>query len=94
MRKSTIPEWAIARGRLEEDGSGDELVHEVQFVSNLVVSGSSLEYRDLTPSERTTADKLLRMGVLIETPVGSKKVELAEAWRRAIAKRRNRKLRS
>ncbi len=90
MRKSTIPEWAIARGRLQKVDSGDEVVQDMQFISYLVVFGSSVDYGGLTPSERTTTDRLLRMGVLVEaeSDAGSKKVKLAEAWRRAIENRR------
>ena len=91
MRKSTIPEWAIARAKLQEVDPGDEIMQDAQFISYLVVFGSSLEYGDLTPSERTTADRLLRMGVLVEDEGGSRKVKLAEAWRRAVENRqRNR----
>ena len=61
----------------------------MQFISYLVVFGSSLEYGNLTPSEQATTDRLLRMGVLIEA--GSKKVKLAEAWRMAIEDRQKNK---
>ena len=90
MRKSTIPEWAIARERLQKVDSSDELVQDMQFISYLVVFGSSVEYADLTPSERSTTDRLLRMGVLVEaeSESGSKKVRLSEAWRGAIEDRR------
>ena len=93
MRKSTIPEWAIARERIQKEESADEIVQDMQFMSYLVVFGSSIEYKDLAASERTTIDRLLRMGVLIEadSEAGSKKVKLAEAWRRAIEGRRERK---
>lgn len=62
----------------------------MQFISYLVVFGSSVEYAGLTPSERTTTDRLLRMGVLVEaeSETGTKRVKLAEAWRRAIEDRR------
>ncbi len=64
----------------------------MQFISYLVVFGSSVEYADLSASERTTTDRLLRMGVLVEaeSDSGSKKVKLAEAWRRAVEGRRER----
>jgi hypothetical protein len=88
MRKSTIPEWAIARERLQEVDPGDEIMRDMQFISYLVVFGSSVEYRDLTPSERTSADRLLRMGVLVEDEPGSKRVKLTETWRRAVENRR------
>ncbi len=89
MRKSTIPEWAIAKPRPQRADSGDELVREMQIISYLVVFGSSVEYSSLTPPERATTDRLLRMGVLVEveTESGSKKLKLAEAWRRAIENR-------
>lgn len=65
-------------------------MQDMQFISYLVVFGSSLEYSDLTPSERNTADRLLRMGVLVEadSEAERKKVKLAESWRRAIEGRR------
>lgn len=90
MRKSTIPEWAIARERQQKIEPGDEVVQDMQFVSYLVVFGSSVQYDDLSPSERATTDRLLRMGVLeeAESDAGGKKVKLTEAWRRAIENRR------
>jgi len=90
MRKSTIPGWAIARERMQKEDSGDEIVQDMQFISYLVVFGSSVEYADLSASERSTTDRLLRMGVLVEadSDAGTKKVKLAEAWRRAIEGRR------
>ncbi|MGA2664270.1 MAG: hypothetical protein ABSF83_04935 [Nitrososphaerales archaeon] len=88
MRKSTIPEWAIARKRPSKVDPKDDLVQDMQFISYLVVFGTSAEYTDLTPSERTATDRLLRMGVLVEAEPGSKKVKLAESWRRAVESRR------
>jgi hypothetical protein len=90
LRKSTIPEWAIARERQQKAEPGDEIVQDMQFISYLVVFGSSAVYEDLTPSERATTDRLLRMGVLeeAESEAGGKKVKLAEAWRKAIENRR------
>lgn len=90
MRKSTIPEWAIARERLQEVDPGDEITQDMQFISYIVVFGSSMEYEALTASERTTADRLLRMGVLVEADPdeGTKKIKLAEPWRQAIENRR------
>jgi hypothetical protein len=89
-RKSTIPEWAIARERLQEVDPGDEITQDMQFISYVVVFGSSVEYDNLTASERTTADRLLRMGVLVEADPDAvtKKIKLAEAWRLAIEGRR------
>ncbi len=90
MRKSTIPEWAIARERLQEVDPGDEITQDMQFISYVLVFGSSAEYDSLTPSERATADRLLRMGVLVELDpdAGTKKIKLGEAWRLAIENRR------
>jgi hypothetical protein len=88
MRKSTIPGWAVARDKIQKVDSGDELVQDMQFISYLVVFGSSVEYGSLTPSEQITTDRLLRMGVLVEAEAGSKKVKLAEAWRVAVEDRR------
>lgn len=64
-------------------------MQDMQFISYLVVFGSSVEYGDLTPSERNTADRLLRMGVLVEaeSEEEGKKVKLAESWRRVIEDR-------
>ena len=83
MRKSTIPEWALARERFQMLNSDDELVQDMQFISYLLVFGSSVSYRDLTSMERTTADRLLRMGVLIEVEGPTKKIMLTKAWKRA-----------
>lgn len=93
MRKSTIPGWAIAREKVQKVDSADELVQDMQFISYLVVFGSSLEYSSLTPSEQVTTDRLLRMGVLVEAEAeaGSKKVKLAEAWRMAVEDRQKSK---
>jgi hypothetical protein len=88
MRKSTIPGWAVARDKIQKVDSGDELVQDMQFISYLVVFGSSVEYGNLTPSEQITTDRLLRMGVLVEAEAGSKKVKLVEAWRVAVEDRR------
>jgi hypothetical protein len=90
LRKSTIPEWAIARERQQKVEPGDEVVQHMQFISYLVVFGSTVKYDDLSPSERATTDRLLRMGVLeeAESDAGVKKVKLTEAWRRAIENRR------
>ena len=90
MRKSTIPEWAIARERQQKVEPGDDVVQDMQFISYLVVFGSSARYDDLSPAQRTTTDRLLRMGVLeeSESDAGGKEVKLAEAWRRAIENRR------
>ena len=49
MRKSTIPEWAIARERIQKEDSADEVVRDMQFMSYLVVFGSSVEYKDRRP---------------------------------------------
>jgi hypothetical protein len=89
LRKSTIPEWAIARPKPQKPDLGDELVRDMQFISYLVVFGSSVDYGGLTPNERATTDRLLRMGVLVEaeSEAGAKKLKLAEAWRRAIEDR-------
>ncbi|MDA4114355.1 MAG: hypothetical protein OK474_09940 [Thaumarchaeota archaeon] len=91
MRKSTIPGWAIARKKIQKVDPGDELVQDMQFISYLVVFGSSVEYANLTHSEQVTTDRLLRMGVLVEAEAGSKKVKLAEAWRTAIEDRQKSK---
>jgi hypothetical protein len=66
-------------------------MQDMQFISYMVVFGSSLEYDGLSPSERATADRLLRMGVLTEGEVdsGSKKVKLTDSWRRAVETRRS-----
>jgi hypothetical protein len=91
VRKSTIPGWAIAREQVQKVDSSDELIKDMQFISYLVVSGSSVKYGNLTPSEQVTTDRLLRMGVLVEAEAGSKKVKLAEAWRMAVEDRQKNK---
>jgi hypothetical protein len=90
MRKSTIPEWAIARERFQMQGSDDELVQDMQFISYLLVFGSFLKYEDLTQMERTTADRLLRMGVLVELEGPGKRIMITKSWRRALENRRHR----
>jgi hypothetical protein len=88
MKKSTIPEWAIARERFQMLTSDDELVQDMQFISYLLVFGSSVNYRDLTSMERTTADRLLRMGVLVELEGPSKRIMLTKPWKRAFEGKR------
>jgi hypothetical protein len=88
MKKSTIPEWAIARERFQMLTSDDELVQDMQFISYLLVFGSSVNYRDLTSMERTTADRLLRMGVLVELEGPSKRIMLNKPWKRAFEGKR------
>ena len=68
MRKSTIPEWAIARKRPSKVDPKDDLVQDMQFISYLVVFGTSAEYTDLTPSERTATDRLLVAGMHLDFP--------------------------
>jgi chromosome condensin MukBEF MukE localization factor len=62
----------------------------MQFISYLVVFGSSVEYSKLSAPERSATDRLLRMGVLEEadSESGAKKLRLTEAWRKAIESRR------
>jgi hypothetical protein len=88
MKKSTIPEWAIARERFQLLSSDDELVQDMQFISYLLVFGSSVNYSELTPMERATADRLLRMGVLLELDGPSRMLMLTKPWKRAIELKR------
>ncbi len=83
----------IARERIQKEESTDEIVQDLQFMSYLVVFGSSVDYKELAASERTTTDRLLRMGVLVEadSEAGVRKVRLSEAWRRAIEGRREKR---
>jgi hypothetical protein len=89
LRKSTIPEWAIARERFQMLSPDDALAQDMQFISYLLIFGASVSYRDLTPMERTTADRLLRMGVLIELEGPTKKIMLTKAWKRAFEGKRS-----
>lgn len=84
MRKSTIPEWAIARERFQMMGTEDEVAQDLQFISYLMVFGSSVKYGDLTQVERSTADRLLRMGVLVEVQGPGKQIMLTKAWKKAV----------
>lgn len=88
MRKSTIPEWAIARERFQMMDSADELAQDLQFISYLLVFGSSVSYKELTPSEKTTADRLLRMGVLLEVEGQGKHIMLSKPWKKAFETKR------
>ena len=88
MKKSTIPEWAIARERFQMLDANDELAQDMQFISYVLVFGTSVKYSELTPIERTSADRLLRMGVLVELDGGDRRVMLAKAWKRAIEGKR------
>jgi hypothetical protein len=90
MKKSTIPEWAIARERCQMLSSDDELAQDMQFISYLLVFGSSVNYKELTAIERTAADRLLRMGVLIEVAGPSRRIMLTKPWKRAIEGKRHR----
>jgi hypothetical protein len=64
-------------------GSDDELAQDLQFISYLLIFGSSVNYGELTPSEKTTADRLLRMGVLIEVEGQGKRIMLTKPWKKA-----------
>lgn len=88
MRKSTIPEWAIARERFQMMSSDDELAQDLQFISYLLVFGSSVDYGELTPSEKTTADRLLRMGVLVDVEGQGKRIMLTKPWKKAFEAKR------
>jgi len=83
LRKSTIPEWAVARERFHMMNTEDELAQNLQFISYLLVFGSSVKYADLTPIEKNTVDRLLRMGVLIELEGPARRVMLTKAWKKA-----------
>jgi hypothetical protein len=87
MRKSTIPEWAIVRERFQRMSQDDELAQDLQFISYLLVFGSSVRYGDLTPMERAAADRLLRMGVLTELAGPGRQIMLTRPWKKAFEKR-------
>lgn len=84
LRKSTIPEWALVRERFQMMSSDDELAQDLQFISYLMVFGSSVKYEDLTQIERSTADRLLRMGVLVEVDGQGKQIMLTKSWKKAV----------
>ena len=69
--------------------SDDELVLDMQFISYVLVFGSSVNYRDLTPMERATADRLLRMGVLVELEGATRRIMLTKTWKRAFEGKRH-----
>ncbi len=83
MKKSTIPEWAIARERFQLMGPEDELAQDIQFISYLLVFDSSADYDSLTQMEKTTADRLLKMGVLVEVDGRRSRIMLAKPWKKA-----------
>src|SRR5689334_15469532 len=83
LRKSTIPEWAAARGRLSLD-PGDELMQDILFISYVLASQTPVSYDALNSVEKETADRLLRMGVITEKLDGGRRIELARAWRKAL----------
>jgi hypothetical protein len=64
--------------------SDDELVQNMQFISYLLVFGTSLNYEGLTPMEKMTADRLLRMGVLVEVGEEDRSIMLAKPWKKAV----------
>jgi hypothetical protein len=86
VRKSTIPEWAVARAKLSIE-SGDSEMQALLFISYVLASESPVEYGDLNQMERNAADRLLRMGVLLEAKGSDRRLELAKPWRRAFESR-------
>jgi hypothetical protein len=88
LKKSTIPEWAIARERFQMMGPEDELAQDIQFISFLLVFNSSADYDSLTQMEKTTADRLLRMGVLVEAGGRRSQIMLAKPWKKAFDSKR------
>jgi hypothetical protein len=88
MRKSTIPEWALARERFQMANADDEIAQDVQFISYLLVFDSAVAYDELTEMEKSTADRLLRMGVLVDVNVKDRRIMLAKPWKRAFESRR------
>lgn len=88
MKKSTIPGWAIARERFQMLGPDDELAQDIQFISYLLVFDSSTDYDSLTPMEKTTADRLLRMGVLVEANGDHGQIVLSKSWKKAFESKR------
>jgi len=90
MKKSTIPEWAIERERFQMLSSEDELVQDVHFISYLLVFSSSVSYDGLTAMEKTTADRLLRMGVLVMLDGPVKSIMLTKPWKKAFENKRHR----
>lgn len=87
LRKSTIPEWAVARERFQMMSADDEIAQDIQFISYLLIFGSSVDYQDLTPTERSTVDRLLRMGVLTELEGERRRIMLTKAWKKAFESR-------
>ena len=87
VRKSTIPEWAVARGRLTVE-SGDSEMHDLLFISYILASETPVRYAALNDTERTVADRLLKMGVIDRSDgLRSRYLELTEPWRRAFESR-------
>lgn len=70
--------------------SDDELAQDLQFISYLLIFGASVNYAELTDSERTTADRLLRMGVLVEVEGQGKRIMLTKPWKKAFETKRRR----
>jgi hypothetical protein len=88
VKKSTIPEWAIERERFQMGSSDDALVQDMQFISYLLVFGSFVNYEDLTQMEKVTADRLLRMGVLVDLEGEGRRIMLTKVWKKAFESRR------
>jgi hypothetical protein len=62
-------------------------MHDLLFISYVLASETPVRYSALNDTERTAADRLLKMGVLIETMGSDRVLQLTEPWRRAFKSR-------
>jgi hypothetical protein len=59
-------------------------MQDILFISYILASQSPVSYDAMSSVEKETADRLLRMGVIIEKPGEGRRIELTRPWRKAL----------